>query len=456
VLISRVRRTALAGAGVLAVSAAATPIAFIPSALAAAPTATEITGFTVSADTVTYGTQLTISGFLVEAGGTSAGIGGEQVSIDEYQGGPGAIATPATSSSGYFTATVTLHNGGELRALFNGDTANGYGASESSVLSVYSAQPQPVPSVTLNPQPKSTVAAGASLTFTGKATVTQDGTTYALADVPVGLVGDVGNSAVGQADTDSDGNFSVTVPANDGPDWQAEVLAQYGSPWDFYNITNNESNTVDVNVTYKTRVLSFTVPAKVAQQSSASVTGVVQEWDGTAWTAADAPVVYGYYRILPSGKWIRGFTDFAINGRFRGPEVNASLGHLRWKIVVPEQDDAGEIFAASSSGTHDSWIVSRTYEDAFSTYREPTYTNILGFITTEPSNQANIFYGQPVPGIVKFYYHPRGTTKWTYLGETRVNSLGEAGWSIGKTSGYFEIVYPAQGNYLASSKEVKI
>ena len=39
---------------------------------------------------------------------------------------------------------------------------------------------------------------------------------------------------------------------------------------------------------------------------------------------------------------------------------------------------------------------------------------------------------------------------------TDTNSLGEAGWSVHKTSGYFEIVYPAQGNYLGSSKEVKI
>lgn len=308
------------------------------------------------------------------------------------------------------------------------------------------------PSITLNPQKKSTVDAGASLTFTGKATVTEDGTTYALADVPVGLVGDFGNSAVAQANTDSDGNFSVTVPANDGPFWQAEVLPQYGNPWDFYNY--NESRTVEVNALYKSRVLSFKVPAKA--DSSYSVTGVVQVWDGTAWTAADSAAVYGYYRELPSGSWHKAFTGYTVNGKFTGQASDWPIGHLRWKIEVPRQGDDNGIVEASSSGTHDDWVVSRTYEDAFNTYSEPTYTNILGFITTAPSNQPNVFYGNPVRGIVKFYYHPRGTTKWTYLGEKPTNSLGAVGWSVDKTSGYVEIVYPAQGNYLTSSKEVKI
>jgi hypothetical protein len=427
-----------------------------PPASAVVSVATEISGFTVSSTMATYGTQLTITGSLVQLHDASVGLGGEQVSISEYPNGTGAIATPTTSASGYFSATVTLHNGGQLRASFNGDTASGYSASGSSVLSVYSAQPQPYPSIKLNSPAESTVAAGTSLTLTGKATVTEDGTTYALADVPVGLVGDVGNSAVAQASTDGDGNFSVTVPANDGPDWQAEVLPQYGSPWDFYNDTNNESNTVAVSAVYKSRVLSFKVPAKPQANSNYNITGVVQVWNGAKWTAANDVLVYGYYRELPSGKWRRGFADYAFNGKFTGPAGGSPLGHLRWKIELPKQSGDNGIVEASSSGTHDSWVVEHTYEDAVSTYAEPKYANGVAFITTAPSNQANIFYGNPVPGIVKIYYHPRGTTRWTYLGEKRIQPTGQVGWSVDKPSGYFEIVYPAQGNYLASSKEVKI
>jgi hypothetical protein len=225
--------------------------------------------------------------------------------------------------------------------------------------------------------------------------------------------------------------------------------------------TAHSTTTAQVAVEYKTRIIDFKAPAKAETHSNFRVSGVVQQWDGSRWQAADYPDVGLYYQHLPSTRWIKLPGDAqarqSTGGSFSFQMTEQTpLGHIRWKAVVPKQESGDEIFATSTSTTPQTWVVDHTYEDAFSTYREPTYTNILGYITDAPSNQANVFYGYPVPGVVKFYYHPRGTTKWTYLGHKRTDSLGGVGWSLDKTSGYFEIVYPAQGNYLASSKEVKI
>ena len=124
---------------------------------------------------------------------------------------------------------------------------------------------------------------------------------------------------------------------------------------------------------------------------------------------------------------------------------------------MAKQESGDEIFGTSTSSTPETWVVSHTYEEDLYTYRASTYTNVEAYIMDEPSNSSNTFDGYPVPGTARLYYHPRGTTKWTYLGDKRTDFLGFVGWSIGKSlTGYFKIVFPAQGNYLGSSVEVKL
>ena len=231
------------------------------------------------------------------------------------------------------------------------------------------------------------------------------------------------------------------------------------------SITLNASastRTEQVAVEYKTRIIDFKAPAKAETHSNFRVSGVVQQWDGSQWQAADYPWVSLYYQLLPSTKWIKEPGEAqawqSTGGSFSFQQTEMTpLGHIRWKAVVPKQEAGNEIFETSTSPTLQTWVVDHTYEEDLYTYRASTYTNVEAYIRDEPSNLSNTFFGYPVPGIAQLYYHPRGTTHWTYLGNKHTDFQGFVGWSIGKSrTGYFKIVFPAQGNYLGSSVEVKV
>jgi hypothetical protein len=215
-------------------------------------------------------------------------------------------------------------------------------------------------------------------------------------------------------------------------------------------------------VEYKTRIIDFNAPVKAETHSNFRVSGVVQQWDGSQWQAADYPWVSLYYQVLPSTKWIKETGELqawqSTGGSFSFQQTQMTpLGHIRWKAVVSKQAAGNEIFDASTSVTLQTWVVDRTYEEALYTYRGSTYTNVEAYIRDQPSNVANTFFGNPIPGIARLYYHPRGTTSWTYLGSKHTDFQGFVGWSTGKPlTGYFKIVFPAQGNYLGSSVEVKV
>jgi hypothetical protein len=222
------------------------------------------------------------------------------------------------------------------------------------------------------------------------------------------------------------------------------------------------TSTEQVAVEYKTRIIDLKAPVRAETHSIFRVSGVVQQWDGSQWQAADYPLVNLYYQVLPSTKWIKepGATQAwqSTGGSFSFQQTEETpLGHIRWKAVVPKQVAGNVIFDSSTSATLQTWVVDHTYEDGLYTFRAPAYTNVEAYILDEPSKPGDTLSGYPVPGIAQLYYHPRGTTHWTYLGSKRTDFQGFVGWSTGKPlTGYFKIVFPAQGNYLGSSVEVKV
>jgi hypothetical protein len=454
---TRLRRSAVLASGVAVATTAGMAGIGMSTAFAATGAPTTLT-LSASATSISYGQQETLSGQLTETSDPSAGVADETVTITEDYGTGTATFTATTNSEGDYSVTTALLAAGRFRASFAGATGDGYDASYSSWVPVNAADPLdlPNPVVTLNPQPSSDVGPTANLTFTGKATITVDGTTEPVADSPVVMWGDEpGAPTPGGSTTAANGTFSITVPATEGPNWNAVVIPPgYGNGENLFNEAYSKME--NVYVEYKTRVVDFKAPSKVAADS-AKLTGQIQEWNGSKWTAAPDVAAVPEYRSLPSGKWRRedggGYSN--ASGDFSIPGAVSSLGHFEWKITVAKQNN-GSVYEASTSGTQDTWFVSHTYEDDFQTYTGPTYASLDGFITTEASS-GDAINGFPVSGIAKFYYHPRGTTKWTYLGEKKIDSeTGQVTWSVDKTSGYFEVVYPAQGNYLGSSKVVKI
>src|SRR5579859_4891073 len=69
---------------------------------------------------------------------------------------------------------------------------------------------------------------------------------------------------------------------------------------------------------FKSRIIDLRAPVKAEMHSNFRVSGVVQQWDGSQWQAADYPMVAVYYQVLPSTKWIKepAVTQASTGGSF--------------------------------------------------------------------------------------------------------------------------------------------
>lgn len=429
----------------LAIGVAAGSAFAAVTASASVATPTEITGFAVSPTVISYGsTQVTVSGQLVEDADPSVGIAGQQVAV-EYAppaGSDTTIATVVTDSAGNFTASVPLPAGGGVRAVSNGGTT--YGEAASKTVSISTSPEYPV--VTLNPQAR-TVAAGTSLTFTGKAQVTVNGTVEPLAGAPVELL-ENGTVIKSGATTGTDGTFSLAVKATSGGVWQAEVDPVYAGNQSLYN--ESASNGVTVAVASSTRIESFSVPATREAHSAFTVSGTAQRWNGTSWTAAAYVTVTVYRRVEPSTTWkLAGSTQASSSGAFK---VNASVtpGHTVWQVRVPAQGSP-DVYHASSSGTHNSFITDKTCFTSLAANHFDGRTLVSGFVIDHCGTSRTFGI---VKGSARVYYHPRGSTAWRYLGSARTGAGGSVNYTYYHVlNGYFRIVFPAQGYYLSSTSK---
>jgi len=77
------------------------------------------------------------------------------------------------------------------------------------------------------------------------------------------------------------------------------------------------------------------------------------------------------------------------------------------------------------------------------------YTGLAAIMQDYPQS-GGVTY-TTVKGLAKFYYHPKGTSTWRYLGSARTDSSGSVAYALsGTVDGYFRIVFPAQGYFLGS------
>lgn len=416
------------------------------TASAVALTPTKVTGFTVSPTTISYSdTQVTVSGQLVEASDPSVGIPGQPVAVEYAPPGDkeSPITTVSTGSGGDFTALVSLPAGGSIMAVYSGSMT--YESSRSNAVSIYTDPEYPV--VTLNPQAKTLVPAGTSLTFTGKAQVDVGGAPEPLAGAPVFLFHN-GAEAGGLVTTKADGTFTLAGTATSGGVWQAEVEPVYSSNQSLY--AASASNEVTVAVAHNTRVQSFSVPAKREAHSAFTVSGIAQQWSGTKWTGASYVLVSVYYRDGSSTVWRKAGSGQANSGG--AFKINPSVvpGHTVWQVRVPAQGKA-DVYHASVSGTRDSFVTDETCFSGLAASHVNGRTQVQGFVIDHCGNRKS--FGT-VKGTAKVYYHPRGTTAWRYLGSVRTGAGGSVVYTYYKTlAGYFRIVFPAQGYYLGSTSK---
>jgi hypothetical protein len=431
-------------AAALAVPAVASP------ALAATPTPipTAIVNFAVTPSAISVGnTQVTLSGRLVESADPSVGVPNEPLSwyfIIAAAGTP-EIGLGSTGPDGTFTIQYTTTVGGIFGVQFTGDSATGYAASP--VVSTDVRADSDPTSITLNAQPTSLVGAGSVLTFTGMAEAeTADGM-QPLADVFIRILRNGVDTGYGGW-TAADGTFAATVTAYSGGAWQA--VYDPGWPQAYTVYQQSRSNSVQVNVQYKTRT-DFSVPARQEAHATFTVSGHVQGWNGNGfWFGAGGVLVNFYYRVLPAGGWVKaGAARTDASGTFRGT-AKVRPGYLRWQVQVPRQSP-GDVYLPSASGTHDNFITDQTCT-SIGVRNSGGRTIVSGIVRDSCGSKTQTFGA--VKGAVKVYYHPRGTTTWRYLSQVSMGSGGTFSYSRGVLHGYFVVVFPAQGYYLASKSNV--
>jgi hypothetical protein len=355
----RVFRLPVVVALAIALGGSATALTAAP-ALASSPAPTEIINFKASPAQISGGhTQITLSGQVVETDNPSVGVAGATVYLTDVTDGVNneSLAPTTTGADGTFTSQRTLTVGGTFRA----SSAPGPGyAGSSNMPSVDITSAGEPTRITLNPQPKSLVGAGTEVTFTGKA----EAQTSAGQWVP--LVTDTGNAAaieilvngvpMASSATKADGTFSVTLPVGYGVTCQAMVLDWWGNTYSLYQ--ESVSNAVVVDVQHQTRVDGWSVAVNSAAQRTVTITGTVQGFYGTPWYDVPGLTVTYYYQDLPSATWIEaGSATTDANGVFTSV-LTVGAGHLRWRVVVASQNLSGDVYLATTTGTHDTVIAS--------------------------------------------------------------------------------------------------
>jgi hypothetical protein len=408
-----------------------------------------ITGFAaapVDGPTITYGdATVAVSGRLVQYSSQTTGIPDEPIQIE--LGAGTAVGTSTTDADGNFSITVSLPTGGYLRAEFFGDTAQGYGATGTSGTLI--PETKALTRVTLNAQPK-LVPAGTKLTFTGKAEVQVAGTWQPLPGARVVLQLGSGQSLdpMGEAVTDASGAF--TLPAVADTEFGQWLAAVEAPSYSLYG--NSQSNLVMVGVIYQTRIAAVAVPATREAHQSFTITGTAQVWNDATWTGYPGMWVRYYYQVQGSSTWVYDAqTQTNASGGFSSIAF-VKPGHFVWQVRVPAYVSADK-FLPSASGTYKSFITDHTCVTGFYVSHSSGRTLVHARVQDWCAN-GQLSFGEVKGKVVNVYYHPAGSTTGRLIAQPHTDADGFVVYTIYSVlRGYFKVIFPAQGYYLASASK---
>jgi hypothetical protein len=392
-------------------------------------------------------------------------IANEPVTVTEQVAGTGPakeVGAATTDAHGNFTVTLTDQPvGGIFEAVFAGDTANGnnYSATTSSPVEVRPEYYSDV-DVAYTATPKSPVATGTTVTFSGKVDVPADDNDGTNPETPIVganvyvFSGSEYTSTSPHAATGKNGTFSVSVKPAATATYHVEVVANEPWPYCLYVYdTIVGGPTITVMNPRQTRIESFKVPATHEIHGNFDASGTVQELNGKKWQAAASATVALYDRFLPRGKWTyAGSVKTGSSGAFAWKSPIHRLGKFTWQARVQQTTVGSTEYKASNSAAKDSFFVDRTYVTRFVALHLYGHT-ALGAIIQDYPQSGGVHYAN-VTGVAKFYYEPTGSKMWRYLGESRATSANPGSVGIepaGTLDGKFKIIFPAQGDFLGSS-----
>ena len=202
----------------------------------------------------------------------------------------------------------------------------------------------------------------------------------------------------------------------------------------------------------KTRTVNTVVPARHEVHSPFKITGTVQADTAAGWTAVDGLTVAYYYRSSSTGTWKHvASSKTNTHGNFGWQATVVKFGHLQWQVRVAQQQVGSKAYQATGSEVKGSFFVDRSYVTNFVALHLSGGTSLGAIMRDFPPNVGSVTDAQ-VSGTAKFYYRPKGSKTWKYLGSSRTDANGAIGLDEGsELSGTFRIVFPAQGNFLGSS-----
>jgi hypothetical protein len=414
---------------------------------------TAIDDFASSVTAVTYQQPVTFTGKLVEGGQVPPPpVANEPVQIELLTPGEAqyvTVATGTTGNDGEFTISATLPSGGDVKAVFAGDT--GLGASYNLLL----LEANHLPSRIITDPVPSSVPAGTSVVFSGTLQVQVDGTWQPFQGItPLTLTMEPYTSSQANVTvamtTGSDGQFSVTEPVTETTDWLVDTSADnaYLGEWipDYARSLYGWIYGVS-----QTQIVGFHLPAKeeahTEQLKGLIATGTVKRWNGSSWVGLAYGWVQFYYRPKGSRTWRKGLeaeTD-AVGNFSADAYLGVRMGTSSWQARVLSAPDT----LPSTSSVVTTTIADRTHFTGMHIRRTSAGSSISGQVTDLYNH---ISFSTLKGRKLRLYYRADGSKTWHLSQHTKVGNDGYFTFTTAESYGYrFKVVFPDQGTYLSST-----
>ncbi|MGI5324766.1 hypothetical protein [Actinomadura nitritigenes] len=351
-----------------------------------------------------------------DADGTETPVAGAPLHVDQPNG---QSVTVVTDADGRAQGTALFTSAGDVVVSYEGDFL--HRPVRSAAVHVSRQQLKTRISLTV----KGRLIVGDKVTITGRLERQDRAGVWApLAGRQVDLEFDkaVGGDwhTIASPKTDANGVYSVPVLVTDDGAWDVSFANDPNLPGDYQSYDMSSAGTKVLPVFYRTSISGFDAgPEPVGRGDTVTATGrVLRKMADGRWDGAESGVVHLQFST-DKKKW----SDVAarsmdIDGRFAVPARASRDGY--WRAVVW---DEGYTSLASTGPADYVDVRYRTKILDFTASPEPVVkgrtVTIVGSLYRETTKWAT--FGKQK---VSFYFRPKGSSTWTYLGATTADGLG--------------------------------
>ena len=221
--------------------------------------------------------------------------------------------------------------------------------------------------------------------------------------------------------TDAAGNYSAKVTITENGAWSAQFANDpVGRPDDYRSYTSSEAHTSVRMVAYRTAITGGNAgPEPVGRGNMVTGYGrVMNKLADGRWVGAPANATVQLQFSTDRKKWSnKGLVSVSGDGTFNVQGRADRDGY--WRLVVPRGDYA----EPSVSGTDYIDVRYRTRILDFNAAPEPVKKG--GTVTVRGLLQRETDKWKPYASkTVKFYFLPKGSSTWTYLGSQKTDKYG--------------------------------